>query len=119
MIQANKIYVDNSDISGMGVFASDDIEKGEIIEECHFILLDQTYKNLGILKDYVFSYPLGGAKSAAVLGFGMIYNHSFDPSANWEVCEDERLFRFKSLKDIVKGSEIFINYKTDNLNFMR
>lgn len=119
MIQPHKIYVSNSIISGRGVFASSDIEKDEVLEECHFILLDKPYKDLGVIKDYVFSYPLNGRKSAVVCGFGMIYNHSYDSNATWEICDDKRLFRFKSLKDINKGDEIFIDYKTDNINFIK
>tara|TARA_R110001592_G_scaffold32260_3_gene113131 strand:+ start:6025 stop:6528 length:504 start_codon:yes stop_codon:yes gene_type:complete len=35
---ANKIKVSKSSIGGRGVFATEDISEGEIIEECHFII---------------------------------------------------------------------------------
>jgi SET domain-containing protein len=38
LIQPSKVYVDKSKIKGRGVFAAEDIDEGELIEQCHFIV---------------------------------------------------------------------------------
>ena len=109
----DKIYVGESKISGRGVFAKEDIKDGEILEECHFIELNEKdFNNIDpVLKDYVFTFPIGNNNSCVVLGFGMIYNHSLIPNAYWECDESNRLFRYIASKPIKKGDEIFINYQ--------
>lgn len=109
----DKLYVSNSNISGRGVFAKEDIEIGEILEECHFIeLSEKDFNNIDpILKEYVFSFPLGNKNNCVVLGYGMIYNHSLINNAYWECDEENNLFRFKSLKKIRANQEVLINYQ--------
>ena len=107
-----KIIVDFSPIHGRGVFATEKIFKGEIIEECHFIKLDDNnFDNLDLsLKQIVFSYPMGTNGVAVVLGFGSIYNHQPNNNATWETDTNIRVFRFYAIKDIDVGEEICTNY---------
>lgn len=108
-----KIEVRNSPIQGKGVFAKEDINKGEIIEICHFIVLEQKFNELDKkLQEYVYAWPKVqfGAKSAVVWGYGSIYNHSRNNSADWETDEINNIFKFFSIKDIKKNEEICINY---------
>ena len=37
LVSPKKLIIGKSDIKGRGVFANEDIEKNEIVEECHFI----------------------------------------------------------------------------------
>lgn len=95
---------------GYGVFAKRDIEKAEIIEECYFISLISTWEKVDeVLKDYVFSVRQGDP--VAVLGSGMIYNHS---NKDYNVCyrsdKENKIFIFKAVKDISKDEELFIDY---------
>ena len=64
----DKIYVSESKISGRGVFAKEDIKAGEILEECHFIELNEKdFNNIDpVLKDYVFTFPIGNNNSCVV-----------------------------------------------------
>ena len=42
----------------------------------------------------------------------MAYNHSLhDPNVTWEIDEDAKLFRFRALRDLVAGEELFLNYR--------
>lgn len=113
LIFSNKIEVKNSHISGRGVFAKEDIEINEIIEECHHITLDNSFNYIdNKLKEYVFSWPKNvyNGKSTIVLGWGSIYNHSNDNNADWVTDENKNVFRFYAIKKIKKGEEIFTNY---------
>jgi hypothetical protein len=99
-----QISVKRSPIHGYGVFADEDIKKGDIIEECYAVIL----ANRNEMKD--FSYYVGD-KSAMVLGYGSIYNH-MDEGFNADYTHDmERsVMIYDALKDIKQGEEIFINY---------
>ena len=113
LISSDKIYVGESKISGRGVFAKKDIQSGEILEECHFIELNEKDFNKidTVLKDYVFTFPFGNKNNCVVFGLGSIYNHSLLPNAYWECDENKKLFRYITSKSIKKNDEIFINYQ--------
>jgi len=108
-----KIIVKKSNHHGLGVFSLESISENEILEECHFILLqEENFDKIDLsLKDYVFSLPNDKEKSLVVLGFGMIYNHSLLSNADWEFDSEKNIFRFFSTKKIEPNKEIFINYK--------
>lgn len=112
LYKSKKIYVDESNVHGRGVFASESIKKGEILEECHFILAPQgDYPK--ILTEHFFAWPKFGNDGVAIcLGYGSIYNHSAnDPSADWETDPQKLKFIFYAIRDIQKGEEIFLDYK--------
>jgi len=110
---SDKIEVKPSPVSGMGVFAKKDIKNNEIIENCHFTILEQSFPKIDDkLKEYVFSWPktVWGGKSVVVWGFGSIYNHSKNNNVDWITDEENNLFKFFTVRDIKMGEEIFINY---------
>lgn len=101
-----KTEVRKSRIHGWGVFATKDIEKGKVIEQCPFLI---TFgKNHKKMQDYLF---LRDSKTGIIiLGYGCLYNHS--KKYNVEYLEDTKneLIEFVALKNIKKGEELFINY---------
>ncbi|MEB1806690.1 MAG: SET domain-containing protein [Bacillaceae bacterium] len=109
------IEVRNSSISegefNRGVFATQDIKKGELFHEAPVVpvpneqheFLEQT-----ILGDYVYEYGIN--HTAIVLGYGMLFNHSYEPNATYEINFDNHTFDYYAYKDIKKGEEVFINY---------
>lgn len=100
----NKICVKKSTIHGYGVFAEKDIRKGEKIEECYFILSDCEDD---ILIDFIFD---AGGRSALILGYGSLYNHSENPNAEYSINRRTKITTFKASRTIKKGEEIFICY---------
>lgn len=104
MLGMYPIRVDHSPVSGYGVFATRDIRKGEIIEECPYIV-SRSSNVLGILKNYVFKKDK--TNDALVFGYGSIYNHKDDNNAEWKI-KDKLIVT--ALKDIQKGDEIFVHY---------
>ncbi len=101
------ILVKNSDISGLGVFSTRDIKKGEIIEECPCIEDDENNFD-GVVRDYVFSSSNKG-KSVVAFGYCSLYNHQEDFDAQWSV-EDGKKVVLKAVKDIPVNKEIYIHY---------
>ena len=97
-----------------GVFATCDIKKGELIHEAPVISYpnDQhQYIEKTILADYAFEY--GIHHSAILLGYGMLFNHSYEPNAIYEINFGNHTFDFFAYRDIKAGEEILINYNGD------
>lgn len=97
---------------GRGVFALRDFKTGDVIERAPVIALTPTERKhceKTILNFYI--YPWRSTRSAAVvLGFGEIYNHSFDPNADWKQDFRSNSMVYRAVKPIKKGEEITVNY---------
>lgn len=113
---STKIKVDYSSVHGRGVFATDFISQNELIEECHFIKLEEKdFNNLEkSIRDILFTWPVNGTELAIVLGFGSIYNHSDYNNASWRTDMENNIFSFYATRDIFPGDEIFTNYRNFN-----
>jgi len=112
-----KIYIAKSHIlkAGRGVFAAQDIKKGEIIESCPvFVLPRKDYKTLKTtaLRDYYFMW--GKTTCAICFGYGSMYNHSYKANATYKKHTKEQVINFIAIKDIKKGEEITVNYNYGN-----
>ena len=97
-----------------GVFAKRDFKKGELLHEAPVISYpnDQhQYIEQTLLADYAFEYGIN--HSAILLGYGMLFNHSYEPNATYEINFKNHTFDFFAYKDIKAGEEIFINYNGD------
>ena len=108
-----KIYVDKSPIHGWGVFASQDIEEGEVFEEVPVLTLPiNKGETSSILLDYRFNWPQGVEWDEQVvgLGFSSLYNHSDNANSYWISDIDKKTFKFVSNRKILSGEEIFIWY---------
>ena len=102
--------------AGRGVFASQAIHKGEIIETCPVIVVspnDVEHLKQTDLHNYYFSWGAKKETVAITLGFGSLYNHSYTPNAQYKKKEQEHLVEFSALRDIQKGEEITTNYNGD------
>ncbi len=102
-----------SEVHGQGVFAARNIAAGEIIELCPILLFPQSeleYIRKTILDDYYFDWGEDGKWYALCLGFGSLYNHSYEPNAEYEMDFEAKTIDFYCRKDISAGDEILINY---------
>ena len=93
---------------GRGVFATRHFDTGEDVECCPTLELpgDQVVGRLG---DYVFGSNEGEDEVLLLLGFGMLYNHSYE--ANLEYIQDgPRVITFVTLRDVEAGEELTIDY---------
>jgi uncharacterized protein len=113
MIHNPKVYADKSPIHGWGVFAKEDIMKGEVFEECPILTLPiEKGEVTSLLIDYRFNWPQGNdwQEQVLALGYGSLYNHSNDPNAFWVSNTENRTFKFVSNREIKQGEEIFVWY---------
>jgi SET domain-containing protein len=114
--QQGPIYVAHSEIHGKGVFAARDIEPDEVIEVCPVLLFPKEelpYIRQTVLDDYYFDWGEKGEWYALCLGYGSLYNHSYDPNAEYGMDFEAQTIDFYCIKPIQAGDEIFINYNGD------
>lgn len=107
------IYVASSPLHGRGIFTSEPIEKGSIIEICPILLLpekDIDLINQTIIHDYFFEWGEDLKAGALALGYGSIYNHSYKPNAYYMVDMEGETLSIYAFKNIQAGEEITINY---------
>lgn len=97
---------------GRGVFALKSFKEGEIIEKCPVINVtpkERKHCEKTILAYYI--YPWRSTQSGSVvLGYGSIYNHSFNPNADWKQNFKEETMVYRAIRPIKKGEEITVNY---------
>ena len=106
-----KIEVQDSPLHGLGVFATAPIAKGEVIELCPYIVIDDDdLQEANRLNDYLYNSPDRVGDYLCVMGFGMLYNHGNPANAEWQIDDDNRFVRFSALCDIEAGAEIVDDY---------
>ncbi|MOA08142.1 SET domain protein [compost metagenome] len=94
-----------------GVFATCDIAKGQIFHEAPVIPYpneQHVHIEKTLLADYMFEY--GSNHTALLLGYGMLFNHSYKPNAAYDLNFDNHTVDFYAFTDIKAGEEILINY---------
>lgn len=102
-----KVVVKRSPTHGYGVFAEKTFKKGELLEECYILITKGGDKGL---EDFYFDVS---GKYGIFTGFGILYNHSEDPNADYTYNTKRRLAIIKANRTIRKGEEIFISYGDD------
>lgn len=112
---SDKIYISQSKMpkAERGVFARVDIKKGETIERCPIIEVsrhDTANLNESVLVTYFLYFGRNKDRLAIMLGFGSLYNHSYNPNARFKIEAKDKLIDFIALKNIKKDEEITFNY---------
>lgn len=110
------LYIGPSPRGGRGVFSRAFISQGTLIETCPVISmpekaraqLDQT-----LLHDYYFIWGENDQRCALVLGYGSLYNHDYQPNAEYEPDYQQDLLSFYARQNIHPGEEITVNYSGD------
>jgi SET domain-containing protein len=108
--RAEHVYAAPSRRHGLGVFAAHRIMQGTIIERCPVLVVAaQHVASLERSGMYGYLYEWDGDAGVA-LGFGCLYNHSFEPNAEYEAWIDDKLVVVRALRTIGAGEEITLNY---------
>ncbi|MBK25088.1 MAG: hypothetical protein CME70_19475 [Halobacteriovorax sp.] len=134
---SHKLEIRDSDIHGIGVFATEKIPKHEVIESAPVVIAHvDTLHTLNefccaagtrhIFMDYVFGF--GPGLIAFPLGWSGIYNHRHEPNAFWDIISENELpgrskeadkrsgynaLIFRTKREIEAGEEITTRYSPD------
>jgi uncharacterized protein len=107
------LAVKDAGCKGRGVFAAKNIKEGHIIEKCPILIIPSKEEDIidnTIFKNYWFNWEEEPGMSAIALGYGSLYNHSYNPNAIYKKNIEKKEIEFISLKNIEEGEEITINY---------
>ncbi len=94
--------------AGRGVFATRRFDEGEEIERCPMLIAEPERGDdlESGAEGYVFGW--GDGQIALALGYGSLYNHSYDANATTLETGDELVV--SATRPIEAGDEIYINY---------
>ncbi len=98
---------------GRGVVALRPFAAGELIERAPVVIVparEVPTLSATALGRYYYEWGEQDEQAALALGFGSLYNHSFDPNASYEFREDDGVIEYLALRDIDAGEELTINY---------
>lgn len=113
------IEIKNSKEKGLGVFATQSIEKHTLIEISPVIILNPDDTKLidkTHLYNYYFSWGEDQKSSAIALGYVSIYNHQVDSNCYYETYFEDKTIKIITRKRIEKGEELTINYNHDPMS---
>ena len=110
------IEIRRSDKNGWGIFARRNIKKHSLLEEVPIIVVDSE-KLVDVEECLKYSYGFSDTQNMIGLGFAGLYNHSFEPNADWRKDHINMTMEHFSIRDIVAGEEILINYGEENIVF--
>jgi len=107
------LYIAETESMGFGVFTSQNISKGTVIEESPVIvmslderkLLDQT-----ILHNYIFEWGEKKDQCCMALGYIPVYNHSYKSNCEYDMDFEKKMITVRAVHFIKAGQELFINY---------
>jgi SET domain-containing protein len=112
-MQQQHLYIHQDPLKGRGVYALKSFEIGELVEECPVLVLSAKDTERIIptmLYDYYFEWGEDASQSAIALGYGSLYNHSYQANLSYEMDFEEACIRFYAHQKIAPGDELCINY---------
>lgn len=115
-----KIYLADSHIenAGRGIFTAAGIAKGELIEICPVLEVppeDYGHLKATVLRNYYFMWDEAVRPQAVIcLGYGSLYNHSYEPNATYQKDLAAKTIAFVALRAIQPNEEITVNYNYGN-----
>ncbi len=113
------LYVKYTRKKGRGVFVRDDISANTVIEVAPVIVLpkeERKWIDKSVLFNYYFLWGDDDSLTAISLGYGSIYNHSYNPNIEYEADYENDILTFTTLRDIKAGEELLVNYNCDPEN---
>src|SRR3990167_10203240 len=111
LAQSKVLQPENPDFKpGLGVFASESIKAGEIIEIAPILILefsDFVYTKWNLLFEYYFWLD---DFVVLAFGYGSMYNHSKDSNIEYRISKENETITFTAIKNIKKDEELYFNY---------
>ncbi len=101
---------------GRGVFTSEDIDTGTVVEIAPVIVMsgeDRLLLDKTILHDYIFEWGEELDQCCMALGYVPVYNHSYESNCEYEMDFEQQQISIKTVRTIKAGEELFINYNGD------
>jgi uncharacterized protein len=118
-MQHTSLFIQTIPDKGKGVFTKSFIAEGIVIEIAPMLVLPENDKKLidkTHLYNYYFLWGIENKKIAIALGYGSIYNHSFQPNVAYKMDFENETITFVAWRNILPNEELLINYNGDEDN---
>jgi len=110
------VLVAKTNARGRGMFAAGPIPKGTVLETAPVIVMSAEERKLldkTLLHDYIFEWGDDRTRCCMALGYVPLYNHSYSSNCEYEMEFRKKVISVRTVRDIEKGEELFINYNGD------
>src|SRR5687767_2985157 len=110
------LFISQTENMGRGVFTSENIAKGTLIEDSPVIVMSKAAEKLlnqTLLYDYIFEWGEKKDQCCLALGYVPLYNHSYRSNCEYEMDFKNEMIKIKAVHFIKAGEELFINYNCD------
>lgn len=107
------VHVATTKKMGRGVFTTDPIAQGTLIELSPVIVMSSEERLLldkTLLHDYIFEWGKNLDQCAMALGLVSVYNHSYQANCQYGMYYNQQAINIIAVRDILAGEELFINY---------
>lgn len=110
------LFVDETAGMGRGVFTSESIPAGTVVELSPVIVMsseERTLLDKTALHDYIFEWGKNKDKCCMALGLVPVYNHSYKSNCEYFMDYEDDTIMVKTVRLIENGEELTINYNGD------
>ena len=107
------LFIADTGSRGRGVFSSEYIEAGAVVEMSPVIIMSNEERKLldqTLLHDYIFEWGYEKDQCCMALGYVPLYNHSYSSNCEYEMDFENALISIRTVRPIQAGEELFINY---------
>lgn len=107
------LFIAAAEKMGRGVFTSENIEAGIVVEISPVIIMSKQERKLldqTLLHDYIFEWGSKKDQCCMALGYVPVYNHSYRSNCEYEMDFENSCISIKTVRFIKAGEELFINY---------
>jgi len=109
----SSVYIAETTLMGRGVFTSENIDAGSVIEESPVVVMSKEERKLldqTLLHDYIFEWGEEKDQCCMALGYVPVYNHSYRSNCEYEMDFNRGVIVVKAVHFIKAGEELFVNY---------
>jgi SET domain-containing protein len=110
------LFIADTPSMGRGVFTTEPVETGTIIEIAPVIVMSRDERKLldqTLLHDYIFEWGQDKQQCCMALGWVPVYNHSYKSNCEYEMDFKAATITIKTVRFIKAGEELCINYNGD------
>lgn len=110
------LFIASAESMGQGVFTSESISAGTVIETAPVIVMNTEERKLldkTRLHDYIFEWGYEKKQCCMALGFVPVYNHSYESNCDYEMDYENEMICIRAIREITAGEQLFINYGGD------
>lgn len=107
------LFIAPTERKGRGVFTSEDIQEGTVIEISPVIVMSKDDRKLldqTLLHDYIFEWGVKHDQCCMALGYIPVYNHSYRSNCEYEMDFENESIQIRTVRSVKKGEELLINY---------